>query len=331
MATKLMDKLYVSNGYLDANLSVATLEELKVKYDFDGQSIHMPVAFKSADPIDFWMVPNGNGDIKWEIKNIPSFNDENDAELFKTFINKFKQELNYFPISNGNKILINGEEYEIIIGEDGNIEWVSTQDIFDTTISDAVDEAVGEAVEKITSGASSAFDTLKEIEDWISNNTFNPNEFAKQEDLMWLPVEGAEEKHIVRHWRGTRDKYKLLVKNNAVNDWTKYVVMDGDVITEYYGTNQVTALTGQLLPVNSIISNISEITTANPYDRYLVGADGSGYQIYECVFDSDDILKWHIKAFDYRYGVRVKDKGLKNYIYVNEKLITYDDVDCGTF
>lgn len=338
MATKLMDKLYVNNGYLDANISVTTLEELKGKYDFDGQSIHMPVAFNSADdvsyPIDFWMVPNGNGGIKWEIKNIPSFNDENNAELFKNFINKFKQEFDYFPVSNGNKILINGEEHEIIIGEDNNIEWVSTQDIFDATISDVVDEAVGEAVEKITSGASSAFDTLKEIEDWISSNTFNPNEFAKQEDLMWELVEGVDEKHVVRHWRGTRKNYEFLVKKNAIDDWTRYVVVDeinGEKITvEYYGNNQVAELTGQLLPVNSIISNISEINPT-PYDRYLVGADGSGYHIYECVLDSDEILKWYIKAFDYRYGVRVKDKGLKNYVYVNGKLITYDDVDCGTF
>lgn len=155
-----------------------------------------------------------------------------------------------------------------------------------------------------------------------------------QDSLNWIPVEGDTEKHTVKHWKGSRAKYEFLVKNKAIDDWTRYVVVDeinGEKITvEYYGNNQVAELTGQLLPVNSIISSISEITPA-PFDRYLVGADGSGYKVYECVFDSDNILKWYVKAFDYRYGVRVKDKGLKNYVYVNGKLITYDDVDCGEF
>ena len=155
-----------------------------------------------------------------------------------------------------------------------------------------------------------------------------------QDSLNWIPVEGDTEKHTVKHWKGSRANYEFLLKNNAIDDWTRYVVVDeinGEKVTvEYYGNNQVAELTGQLLPVNSIISSISEITPA-PFDRYLVGADGSGYRVYECVFDSDNILKWYIKSFDYRYGVRVKDKGLKNYVYVNGKLITYDDVDCGEF
>ena len=157
---------------------------------------------------------------------------------------------------------------------------------------------------------------------------------ASEEKLMWLPVEGVDEKHIVRHWRGTRDKYEFLVKNNSVSDWTRYVVIDSingeDIITEYYGTNQVTELTGQLLPANSIIANILEITP-KPYDRYLVGSDGNGYNVYEYVIDSEGQHRWLIKPFDDRFGIRIKDRGLKNYLYVDNELITYDDIDCGTF
>ena len=87
--------------------------------------------------------------------------------------------------------------------------------------------------------------------------------------------------------------------------------------------------TGQLLPVKDIIRSISDITP-QPYDRYLVGADGQGYQIYEYVIDGD-FHKWLIKPFDYHYGVRVIERGLKNYVYVNNVLKTYDDVDCGSF
>ena len=125
----------------------------------------------------------------------------------------------------------------------------------------------------------------------------------------------------------------MLVQNSAVSPWTRYVVIDTingkEVITEYYGQNQVAEATGQLLPVKDIIRNISDITP-QPYDRYLVGADGQGYQIYEYVIDGD-FHKWLIKPFDYHYGVRVIERGLKNYVYVNNVLKTYDDVDCGSF
>ena len=157
---------------------------------------------------------------------------------------------------------------------------------------------------------------------------------VSEEKLLWLPVDGDVEKHVVRHWKGTRANYEILVKNNSVSDWTRYVVIDSinneNVITEYYGTNQVSSHTGQLLPAKSIIGNISEITPA-PYDRYLVGSDGVGYEIYEYVINAEGSHRWIRKPFDYRYGIRIIDKGLKNYIYVNGVLKTYDDVDCGTF
>ena len=54
------------------------------------------------------------------------------------------------------------------------------------------------------------------------------------------------------------------------------------------------------------------------------------YTLRKNVIDGD-FHKWLIKPFDYRYGVRVIEKGLKNYIYVNNTLKTYDDVDCGLF
>ena len=154
---------------------------------------------------------------------------------------------------------------------------------------------------------------------------------AVSEDLNWILVEGEKQK--VRNWRGTRANYELLVQNSAVSPWTRYVVIDTingkEVITEYYGQNQVAEATGQLLPVKDIIGSISDITP-QPYDRYLVGSDGQGYKIYEYVIEGD-FHKWLIKPFDYRYGVRVIERGLKNYVYVNNVLKTYDDVDCGSF
>ena len=152
------------------------------------------------------------------------------------------------------------------------------------------------------------------------------------EELNWLPVDG--EKHRVRFWRGTRANYELLAKNNALDGWTRYTVIDTingvNRYVEYFGSNQIAEPSGQLLPVKSIIGDIAEIE-ATPYDRYLVGADGVGYKVYEYVIDAESVHKWIIKDFDYRYGVRVMDRGLKNYVYINNALKTYDDVDCGEF
>ena len=157
---------------------------------------------------------------------------------------------------------------------------------------------------------------------------------ATEEKMMWLPVENGDEKHIVRKWKGSREKYEYLVRNNAVSDWTRYIVIDTingqEVITEYYGTNQVAELTGQLLPANSIITNILDITP-KPYDRYLVGSNGNGYSVYEYVIDSEGQHRWIIKPFDSRFGIRIKDQGLMNFVYVDGELITYDKVDCGSF
>lgn len=167
---------------------------------------------------------------------------------------------------------------------------------------------------------------------YASAKTYTDSAIATaSEDLNWILVDGEKQK--VRNWRGTRANYELLAQNGAVSPWTRYVVIDTinnkEVITEYYGNNQVADATGQLLPVKDIIGNISDITP-QPYVRYLVGSDGKGYQIYEYVIDGE-FHKWLIKPFDYRYGVRVIEKGLKNYVYVSGILKTYDDVDCGSF
>ena len=172
---------------------------------------------------------------------------------------------------------------------------------------------------------------------YSSAKTYTDNKITDlKSEIDWIDA-NTEEKHTVKHWRGTRDKYEFLRKNGALDSWTKYVVIDDIAdsdgnkrIVEYYGENQIYEHTGQLLPVKSIIETVAAVEPA-PYDRYLVGRDGTGYRVYECLLDDEGALKWRSIPFDYRHGVRVISRGLKNFVYVEGVLLTYDDVNCGEF
>ena len=320
-------------------------------------------------PIDFWSTPYGE-DIKWEIKTMPSIETAEDLEYFKRFVENFKDKLTYYPLADGFEFLVDGEKYVFGISDgqatytrvqslSGSIKTVIEELLIPENAKESLDtleeisawiqnhpEDAASMNAKIVALQESAHThenkgvldgiTAEKVAAWDAAEA-NASAYTDSaitiatESLNWLPVDG--EKHKVRNWRGTRANYELLVQNSAVTPWTRYVVIDTinekEVITEYYGENQVAEATGQLLPVKDIIGSISEITP-QPYDRYLVGSDGQGYQIYEYVIDGE-FNKWLIKPFDNRYGVRVISKGLKNYVYVNNTLKTYDDVDCGDF
>lgn len=182
MAIQLGDKLKIAGGYLDESISVENLEGLLLKEpEFYGQSMHMTDAFygngETPYPIDFWLVPDSISEYKWEIKTIPALASLEDFDNFKDFIKEFKDKADYYPISKGTKALVDGEEFEFQINENGDINWISTQELFDETITDAVKLAV----EEVTSGASEAFDTLKEIEDWIKANTGNTGSLDEEQ------------------------------------------------------------------------------------------------------------------------------------------------------
>lgn len=147
------------------------------------------------------------------------------------------------------------------------------------------------------------------------------------------------DRHIVRFWKGTREKYNFLKNVGILDPWMRYTVIEADEsITEYFGNNVISYSTGQLLPVKDIVSEMPE--NLQPGDRYLVGQDGdentpAHYSIVSVSPTLDDegkyVLQTQVEDFDYKYGVRVLNHGLKNYVLVEEKLKTYDDVDCGTF
>lgn len=149
----------------------------------------------------------------------------------------------------------------------------------------------------------------------------------------------ADSKKIVRKWRGTREAYNRMLKNGVLNYWTRYSVKDLDgTWTEYYGSNQITAPSGQLLPVLDIVSTLPAVL--NPGDRYLVGVDATettDAEYYIVTIDIDKTAPNQMAArtepFRNNEGMSVRVINRKSMAYqlVDGVMITYDKVDGGLF
>lgn len=146
-------------------------------------------------------------------------------------------------------------------------------------------------------------------------------------------------KQIVKNWRGSRALYNILAKTGKLDYWTRYSVKDANgVWTEYYGDNQITSPSGQLLPVLDIVATLP--SSLNPGDRYLVGKDGSEtspaeYYIVTIYVDTEQPngLNGSTEPFTNNSGmsVRVIKQGSMAYQLVDNILLTYDKVDGGCF
>lgn len=138
---------------------------------------------------------------------------------------------------------------------------------------------------------------------------------------------------IVKRWRGTREAYNRIKKANMLDYWTRYSVKElNGTWTEYYGSNQITAPTGQFLPVLDIVNTLP--TILNPGDRYLVG---SGAEWYVVTVDIDTSTPNHLSAHtepfknDSGMSVRVINRKSMAYELVGGELVTYDQVDGGNY
>lgn len=153
-------------------------------------------------------------------------------------------------------------------------------------------------------------------------------------------AEYTQTKHVIRYWRGSRSSYNFLKENNALDPWMRYSVVDvidgENHIEEYFGSHKITNDFGENLPVDGIVETLPT-SSVTPYMRYLVGKDGTGYKIaqYEPKKDplsaDDPSFEWNYINFDWKRSVRVKSDGLRAYVYVDGKLISYDSTDCGSF
>lgn len=149
----------------------------------------------------------------------------------------------------------------------------------------------------------------------------------------------ANTQKLVKKWRGTREAYNVIANANLLNYWTRYSVKEvNGTWTEYYGSNQISSPSGQLLPVLDIVSELP--TTLNPGDRYLVGLDeseGRAAEYYIVTIDIDSTAANNLSArtepFTNNSGmsVRVINRRSKAYQLVNGCMITYDEVNGGNY
>lgn len=144
---------------------------------------------------------------------------------------------------------------------------------------------------------------------------------------------------IVKHWRGTRLLYNTIAKASLLDYWTRYSVKEVDGSwTEYYGKNQISCPTGQILPVLDIVSSLPQIL--NPGDRYLVGNDATdtaNAEYYIVIIDVDDNaenkLSYRTVPFYNNNGMSVRVINRKSMAYqlVDGRMVTYDMVDGGEY
>lgn len=146
----------------------------------------------------------------------------------------------------------------------------------------------------------------------------------------------AETKKRVRFWRGTAESYELLKKAGALNYWTrysvKYTVNGMTTWKEFYGDNPLTEELGQLLPVIDIVQDLPSVL--NPGDRYWVSKFGFNIiTTIEVGKDKNGEATLSSRNLELKEGisVRVKNRGYKSYLVLNEEIITYDEIDCGTY
>lgn len=149
----------------------------------------------------------------------------------------------------------------------------------------------------------------------------------------------ANQRKIVKKWRGTRESYNVIEKAGLLDYWTRYSVKDVDGRwTEYYGSNQITCPSGQLLPVLDIVSTLPQVL--NPGDRYLVGndaTDNTNAEYYIVIIDIDNTTNNNLSARTEPFinnsgmSVRVINRKSMAYQLVDGEMITYDMVDGGEY
>ena len=257
----------------------------------------------------------------------------------------------------GNDITIYGNE--IMIGGSGigpNVPESSINDVFTNIYSQLNSEVLREVV-----GYSGI--TVSEKESGLQTISVKAKPLSETEKasgqieiittgttgIYGLLYFGGDDNVSTSHnfsvWRGKRSTYNQLGIDKKLDYWTLYSVIEPDGTRSlYWGAKPTVTVTGELYPVTDIVSELP--TTLNVGDRYIVGHDGtfdsSGsvvthaeYYVVEIAADATQSVINPLGSF----SARVKNRGMKCYMLINDRLVTYDNqldtddfiLDCGTY
>lgn len=332
MSKLISDNLYITDGYLDANTEIHSIEELLAKmsgtHSFMGMSVHMPEAFYSEDgltyPLDFWIVPFGDDSAKWEIKNLPSIANDNDFEHFKTFCNDYKAQAGYYPLPVGAEVIVSGEKYVFGMGEDGAQVWENAQDSTDTALSDAIDYVMNE----IKSDVSEENDTLGKIEENINlieeslkgkQSTLKPGEgIAIQDDGTISCTMDTSVFKVVEHLPETPeagDEKKIYIsindKGTEGNAYNEYVWLDNkwELFGEYKADIDLTPyqkITDETLDTKAktIPGAINELNRSGD-----VRIDIPVRNLKNKIYSKEEILEWFHVSDETELKQTIANKG----------------------
>lgn len=192
MVQKINNTQIYYGGYVDDVQLVKTIDELKEKFSnndlrFTGLTVTVQ-NFINRIPADFWLT-EGKFQKNWKLKTIqplPSF------ETLASIPSEFLTEGFVVNIKDGTSYRFVGDSTE----EKDRWQQLPTQDSID---------AVQLAIDKVTSGASEAFDTLGEIEQWINEHsgiteggkTYKAGDGIQISEDDTISVDGGKIKEIV--------------------------------------------------------------------------------------------------------------------------------------
>jgi hypothetical protein len=188
MAQQLTDNLFFRGGYVDEVMSVETfsdLSSLSAAKKFIGLTVTVKNALTSdagkSIPVNVWL-SEGRGNTNWVIKDIPPIDNLLQLNVIPE---------GFLPIG-FRVILKNGKSFIYKgVDDDSQKQWEAEigQEEFDKTVADAVELAI----DNITSGASEAFDTLKEVEEWI--NASGKTDISGLVSKEWIEEQGFIKEH----------------------------------------------------------------------------------------------------------------------------------------
>jgi hypothetical protein len=270
MAQQLTDNLFLRGGYVDEVMSVETfsdLSSLSATKKFVGLTVTVKNALTSdagkSIPVNVWL-SEGRGNTNWVIKDIAPIDNLSQLNVIPE---------GFLPVGfrialkNGNSFIYKG------VDDESQKQWEAEirQEEFDKTVADAVELAI----DNITSGASEAFDTLKEVEEWINTSGISQE---------WIKEQGFIKEH--------QDISHLAISADVastIEDIKRIIPSIEGLATETFVTDEVAKVDRKVNTLSGAVESINEEINAKISAIYTYQGSVARYSLLPSNLTSDEI------------------------------------------